>query len=34
MSGASVAGEGALVSELLTAFLGRGDEAILLEFVA
>jgi high-affinity iron transporter len=34
VSGAPVIGEGALVSELLTAFLGWNPEATLLEFVA
>jgi len=34
LSGASVVGEGALVSELLTAFLGWDPEANLLEFIA
>jgi high-affinity iron transporter len=34
VSGASVVGEGALVSELLTAFLGWDPEANLLEFIA
>ncbi len=34
VSGAPIIGEGALVSELLTAFLGWNPEATLLEFVA
>jgi high-affinity iron transporter len=34
VSGAPVVGEGALVSELLTAFLGWDPEANLLEFIA